>query len=69
MRRAAMKARWLWLLVPLTVASCKDTPPPEEHPSGQDGGTLKPCVEQPTALAVAPSGQLPCELLPPGFSQ
>lgn len=69
MRRAHSKARWMWLLVPLAVAACKDAPQPSgEHPSGQDGGSLTPCLEQATALAVPPSGQLPCELLPPGFS-
>ena len=33
-------------------------------------GALKACLDQPTALARPPSsGQLPCELLPPGFGQ
>jgi hypothetical protein len=63
MRRALMKARWLWLLVPLAVTSCKDEP----RPPGQDGGGLTACLDQPTALAPPPAGQLPCELLPPGF--
>lgn len=40
-------------------AGCKP-PPPEAYTA---------CVEQPTSLAKAPSGQLPCELLPPGFSR
>ncbi|HWO20074.1 MAG TPA: hypothetical protein VNO30_14910 [Kofleriaceae bacterium] len=26
-----------------------------------------PCVDRPTDLARPPPGQLPCELLPPGF--
>jgi hypothetical protein len=64
MWRALLKARWPWLLVPLTLASCEDGPPPP----GESGGNLAPCLEQPTALARPPSGQLPCELLPPGFS-
>jgi hypothetical protein len=65
MRRALIKARWLWLLVPLAAASCKDDPllPEDETPG------LSACVEQPTALARPPAGQLPCELLPPGFSK
>ena len=67
MRRALMKAGGLGLLALLAVASCKDEPPPPgEQPSGQ---SLTPCVEQPKALARPPSGQLPCELLPPGFSR
>jgi hypothetical protein len=33
-----------------------------------DGG-LKPCLDRPTELERAPSGRLPCDLLPPGLSQ
>jgi len=36
------------------------TPPPG------DGG-LAPCLDLPTDLDRPPSGQLPCDLLPPGF--
>lgn len=64
MRPARMKTRWLWLLVPLVAASCKDEPQPPE----QDPGSTA-CLDEPTALASPPSGQLPCELLPPGFSR
>jgi hypothetical protein len=32
-----------------------------------DGG-LKPCLDRPTELERPPSGQLPCDLLPPGLS-
>lgn len=64
MRRALTKAKGLWLLVPLAAISCTgDLPPPKEEPQG-----LTACVEQSSALARPPSGQLPCELLPPGFS-
>lgn len=65
MRRALLKARWLWVLAALATTSCDDdpTPPVEETPS------LSSCVEQPTELARPPSGQLPCDLLPPGFSK
>jgi len=66
MRRARMKAPLLWLLVPLMVASCKDEPLPPAPPPAD---TLTACVEQPTTLPGPPSGQLPCELLPPGFSR
>jgi hypothetical protein len=65
MRRVMTKARWLWLLGALAVASCKD----DVQPPGPEGSGLKSCLEQPTALARPPSGQLPCELLPPGFSR
>jgi hypothetical protein len=65
MRRARMKARGVWLLVALVTASCKeDSPPPAEEVL-----RLSACLEPPTALARPPSEQLPCELLPPGFSQ
>lgn len=65
MKRVRMKARWLWLLIPLATAACKDDsqPPVEETP------VLSACLEQSTALAHPPTGQLPCELLPPGFSK
>jgi len=64
MRRALRNARGWGLLAALVVASCKDDPPPPE----EEGPALRACVEPPTALARPPSGQLPCELLPPGFS-
>lgn len=32
-----------------------------------DAGTLVPCLDQPTGLPRPPSGQLPCELIPPAF--
>jgi hypothetical protein len=37
------------------------TPPPPG-----DGG-LVPCLDRPNELDRPPSGQLPCDLLPPGF--
>lgn len=68
-----MKARWLWLVVPLMAASCKNDPAPpsqggDGHPPGEGIG-LSACLDQPTTLVTPPSGQLPCELLPPGFSR
>jgi len=30
---------------------------------------LAPCLDRPTELPRPPSGQLPCELVPPGFVQ
>jgi len=35
-------------------------------PPPGDGG-LAPCLDRPTDLDRPPSGQLPCDLLPPGF--
>ncbi len=63
MRRARMNARWLWLLLPLVTASCDEEKPEPLVDS------LSACLEQPTELQKPPSGQLPCELLPPGFSK
>jgi hypothetical protein len=31
------------------------------------GGALVPCLDSPTDLPRAPSGRLPCELVPPGL--
>jgi hypothetical protein len=65
MWRARMKAWGGLLLVALMASSCEDdAPPPTQETPG-----LSACLESPTALARPPSGQLPCELLPPGFSQ
>jgi hypothetical protein len=66
MRRAMMKARWLWLLVPLVAASCSDDSLPPAPPPVD---SLTSCLDQPNALQSPPSGQLPCDLLPPGFSR
>jgi hypothetical protein len=55
----------LWLLVPLALASCEDEQPPVTPPVD----SLSACLTQPGELQRAPSGQLPCELLPPGFSR
>jgi len=54
----------LWLLVPLALASCEDEQPPVTPVD-----SLSACLTQPGELQRPPSGQLPCELLPPGFSR
>jgi hypothetical protein len=64
MKRALMKTRWLWLLAPLALASCED-----EQPVTPPVDSLSSCLTQPGELQRPPSGQLPCELLPPGFSR
>jgi hypothetical protein len=66
MRRALMKVGWLALLLPLVAASCKDDPPPDDP---QPPPEVTACLEQPGELATPPAGQLPCELLPPGFKR
>ncbi len=54
-------------------AGCGDDTQPQQPVDGGvdapvDGGKLAACLDQPTALAKPPTGQLPCELLPPGFA-
>ena len=34
-----------------------------------DASALEACLDRPTDLPRPPSGQLPCELLPPGFGE
>jgi hypothetical protein len=51
-------------------AAPRDRAPVED--AGIDGPVgptaLAACLDRPTDLSVAPAGQLPCELLPPGFA-
>lgn len=67
------------LIVSLALfAACGDNLDPI---TPQDGGTdapdamvdaapqaIGPCLDQPTDLPRPPSGSLPCDLLPPGFT-
>lgn len=43
---------------PLAVDAAVDAPP----------GVLGPCLDRPTDLPRPPTGQLPCDMLPPGFA-
>jgi hypothetical protein len=36
---------------------------------GATGGTLAPCLDRPDDLPRPPMNELPCELLPPGFTR
>jgi hypothetical protein len=66
----------VFVVVALLATACGDNraaPGDDAGPSidaGVDGGpgpaALAPCLDRPTDLSVIP-GQLPCELLPPGF--
>ena len=57
----------------LTAACGDNKAAPEDAPPASDAGidapstALAACLDQPTELARPPTGQLPCELLPPGF--
>jgi len=37
--------------------------------AGGTAGTMTACLDRPTELPRPPSGTLPCELLPPGYSR
>jgi hypothetical protein len=54
--------RCAWLL--LVLAACPPAPstPDASVPVGA-------CLDRPEELTRAPNGQLPCELLPPGFQR
>ena len=72
MRRG--KAFYGWLVIPLVLlsASCgKD----EIVTGGSGGGSgaggsgpLRSCLDRPDELPRPPTGQLPCELIPPGLT-
>ena len=57
---------WLWL------AACGDNQqaPRDAAPAdaAADPAALAPCLDRPTDLPRPPTGSLPCELLPPGFT-
>lgn len=61
------------MAIMISVAACGDnqsapadaSPPRIDAPEDLE---RKACLDQPTELARPPGGQLPCELLPPGFS-
>jgi hypothetical protein len=65
----------LLFVVALLAAGCGDNSAAPRDPdpavpadAGVDGAVaLAPCLDRPTDLSTAPAGQLPCELLPPGF--
>jgi hypothetical protein len=62
-----------WIACAWLAAACgdnnrqapKDAAPPEPDAAEP---ALAPCLERPTELARPPTGALPCELLPPGFT-
>jgi len=64
----------LLLLGALGLAACGDnlqapeTPPPADAAVDADPTALAPCLDRPTELSRPPTGSLPCELLPPGFT-
>lgn len=61
--------RWFFLLACASaLAACPPPPPPAD--AGVDAGTpntLEHCLDAPDTIVRQPSGELPCDLLPPGF--
>lgn len=64
------------LLLCLALTACGDNiePPvhpdaavPDASPDAPPANAVVPCLDRPQHTASAPSGQLPCELLSPGF--
>ena len=66
--------RALVFCVAVMATACGDNrAAPRDPAPTEDAGTggpaaLAACLDRPTDLSVAPVGQLPCELLPPGFA-
>jgi hypothetical protein len=52
------------------LAACGDNikaTPQDAGSDATDASALAACLDRPTDLPRPPTGQLPCELLPPGF--
>jgi hypothetical protein len=75
--------RRIFLVAGLALAGCGDNHDPGtddavDHDAGAEPAdaaddhdaappAVGPCLDRPTDLARPPTGQLPCDLLPPGF--
>ena len=57
----------LVLLLTMMATACGDNAVPKDTPDDAGIDAIGACLDRPTELARPPSGQLPCELLPPGF--
>ncbi len=70
--------RALLICVAMLATACGDNrgAPKDDAGVGEDAAippdgaaARTACVDRPTDLSVAPPGELPCELLPPGFGK
>jgi hypothetical protein len=71
-----MRATITVLLLALGTAACGDDLKPAQHDAGVDPdaapdapttNVVGPCLDRPDRLDTTPTGQLPCELISPGF--
>ena len=66
----------LLFIAAVMAAACGDNKAAPDPAPGDDAGIDAPagpsartaCLDRPTELSTAPTGALPCELLPPGFT-
>jgi hypothetical protein len=62
------------ILLLAALAACGDNIKPSTRDGGLDGavdapsGRLTGCLDLPDQLPAAPTGQLPCDLIPPGLT-
>jgi hypothetical protein len=75
-----MRRLVLLLVTVVALAACGDNkvpaakedagpPPIDAAVDGPPVVNTGPCLDRPTDMPLPPSGQLPCELLPPGFQR
>jgi hypothetical protein len=56
------------LLLCLALSACGDNiEPPARPDAAVPVNAVAPCLDRPQQTATPPSGQLPCELISPGF--
>ncbi|HEX5061032.1 MAG TPA: hypothetical protein VFV99_16810 [Kofleriaceae bacterium] len=61
------------LLLVACLAACGDNLKAKDDAgvsdAAPDAQALRHCLDRPTEIVRPPNGQLPCDLLPPGFGQ
>ncbi len=58
-----------WLIVFALLAGCGDNNDKNRQDAGMDATSERPtgCIDEPS-VPMAPNGQLPCDLIPPGLT-
>ena len=64
---------WLLIAAVFCTWSCTDDPPLDAQPDASVVPDAAPealthCIDRPNELPRPPTGQLPCELIPPGLT-